>query len=605
VELLAETGFIGFALLGWFFFQLGRRLIQGLEKSAATSFPLAAISIAALAAMALHEGLDSNLQIPANAFLFTLLASAGLRMVTEQRAGSTEQGAGSKERGDRSVGATGWSVVGNEAQRAESKEKRIGDVGQGTWSWEPGVAKWDEGAWSWQHGTPIRKGYRLAAPRKMLVSTLVAFSAAVLVICAVSQEPIPYPYNPARPSSLADAKRLVLSWPASVNAHLSFLLIMKGKTSLSSQLAQAKAALWVEPTNPYVRDFYAATLLSLNRKDEGLKEIARSVGDSPLLRNHLYLTENFLQRLSESEQNAVERGLNRAFTSGYPDAQNSLAGFFVKLNRFADEAALYERMARSEHDAGKKNELLINSAAAYLKAQNEGKAELLFRKAIVALPTDPRPYQELATRVYGRKDFLRAQEVVAQGIKNGAPPFSLYLSLAEAAQTTGNPSDQKRALSLAKTEIERAAKQVDDPYPFYVVLADASRKIGDRDQEVAALLKLLEFRPQSLDTLSRLAKVYFEQRNFDRAALYFSRIINIQPDTAEVYHQLAVAEEGRYHFAAADNAYARAAALDPDNAVYRKRYEQFRKRIEQNKVSGDGKGRGLDPAGSREPGARS
>src|SRR5262249_22583345 len=193
---------------------------------------------------------------------------------------------------------------------------------------------------------------------------------------------------------LAEARRFVLSWPASVNAHLNFLHAMKGKAPLSSQLAEAKAALWVEPTNPYIRDLYASTLLRSNKRDEGLREIARSVGDSPLLRNHFYLDGKVLPRLSETEQMAVEIGLNRAVASGYPDAVDSLAGFFVKLNRFSDQAALYERMARSENDGAKKIELYINSGAAYLKAQDEAKAELLFRKAIAAFPTDPRPYQE-------------------------------------------------------------------------------------------------------------------------------------------------------------------------------------------------------------------
>ena len=194
-------------------------------------------------------------------------------------------------------------------------------------------------------------------------------------------------------------------------------------------------------------------------------------------------------------------------------------------------------------------------------------AERVFRAAITVSPTDPRPYQQLATVIYGaRKDLPAAKEIVAQGIRNGAPPVPLYLTLAEAAQKAQSPDDIKAALKLAKTEVEKTAKSGDDPYPLYIELAGSARQAGDREQELAALLAALELRPRSPDILSRLANVYIEQRNFDRAALYLNRIASINPNSADVYYQLAVAEEGRYRFADADKAYARAVELAPNNS---------------------------------------
>jgi len=98
-----------------------------------------------------------------------------------------------------------------------------------------------------------------------------------------------------------------------------------------------------------------------------------------------------------------------------------------------------------------------------------------------------------------------------------------------------------------------------------------------------ALLKALDLQPRSPAVLSRLASVYFHKQNFDRAALYLNRIAQINPDSADVYFNLAVAEEARYRFADAGRAYARAIELAPKNDRYRDRYEAFRERVERNR----------------------
>src|SRR5205823_14519889 len=129
---------------------------------------------------------------------------------------------------------------------------------------------------------------------------------------------------------------------------------------------------------------------------------------------------------------------------------------------------------------------------------------------------------------------------------NGAPPLPLYLSLAEAAQKAGSPEETKAALDSAKAEVEKLVRNGESPYSLYMVLADGARRAGDRGQETAALLKALDLQPQSPETLSRLASLYFDKQNFNRAALYLNRIAKINPDSANIYYSLAVAEEARY-----------------------------------------------------------
>ncbi|PYJ67350.1 MAG: hypothetical protein DME76_15435 [Verrucomicrobia bacterium] len=82
-----------------------------------------------------------------------------------------------------------------------------------------------------------------------------------------------------------------------------------------------------------------------------------------------------------------------------------------------------------------------------------------------------------------------------------------------------------------------------------------------------------------------MANLYFEKQNYDRAALYLNRIAKINPDSANIYYSLAAAEEARYRFADAGRAYARAVELAPNNADYRRRYDEFSARVERNRTS--------------------
>jgi tetratricopeptide (TPR) repeat protein len=416
------------------------------------------------------------------------------------------------------------------------------------------------------------------------VTLSLSLIGVVLAVCALRQERIPYPHNLKEPDSVAEAKELLLSHPARASSHLSLLRLLQDKTPLSWQLSESQAALWLEPSNPYVRDLYASTLLRMGKTAEGLREITRSIVNSPSLSTHFYLTARLLPWLSAAEQKAVEEGFKQALALGPPESLGSLSEFYARLGRFSDRGLLYEQAALRERDGPKKADFLLHSGLAYAIARDEAKAEHLFRKAIAAIPTDPRGYHHLATAIYGpSKKLGMAKEVVAEGVKKGAPAFDLYLSLAEAAEKAGSPGDSKAALHSAKLEVERSSRKGQDPFPLYFLLADVASKVHDRDEERDALLTALNLRPRSSNTLFRLANLYLQEQNFDRAVLYFSRIANINSNSADVYYNLAMAEERRYRFAAAEKAYARAVELAPYNKSFQSRYEELKRKVAQSR----------------------
>jgi tetratricopeptide (TPR) repeat protein len=521
LELLAEAGIVGFGLLAWFFYQAGSGIVRGLRLLPARASPVFAAFISALGMMAFHEFFDFNLQIPANAFLFTLFFALALRM-----------------------------------------------------TWFPVASRLPKFA-VFQHS-------RLPAFQRFSVLVFLPISvgviAFILLTLALIQEMIPYPYNLKEPTSLAEAREAILSHPARSSTHLSLFRLLENKVPLPWLVNELAISLWLNPGNYHARDLYAVALFKQGRKEEGLKEISRSVFDYPSLSGHLYLSGRLLPWLSAEEQRAVEGGFKEAMDHKYPGAIDGLGDFYGRLGRFSDQGKLYEKAALKEQDPREKADYLLKAGLAHTSAGMEKEATALFRQAVWATPKDPRPYQYLASA----REYSMAKKVISEGIMNGADPFSLYLSLAEAAAKSGKPHEKEEALSSAKAVIPEMVKKRVDRFSLFLSLASMAQRVADREEEKSALLGALEMRPSSFEVTFRLGVLYLQENSFDRAALYFSKVIAFSPRSADAFYHLAVAEEGRYRFFAAGKAYARAVELAPHNTGFQQRYEAFKRKIAEN-----------------------
>jgi O-antigen ligase/tetratricopeptide (TPR) repeat protein len=91
LELLAEAGVAGLALLLWFCLAAGSRIYRGLRTLPAEVLPVVVALIAGLFAMAFQELFDFALQIPANAVLFTILLAIALRLCGATRGDGSEE----------------------------------------------------------------------------------------------------------------------------------------------------------------------------------------------------------------------------------------------------------------------------------------------------------------------------------------------------------------------------------------------------------------------------------------------------------------------------------------------------------------------------------
>jgi len=451
--------------------------------------PVFVALLAACGMMVFHEFFDFNLQIPANAFLFTLFLGLALRLAMQA-----------------------WTGTASETTNAAPA----------TWRWERTV---------WRPRLPVMACLWLAA--------------AILFVSALKQNAHSYPHYLREVKTVEEARAQVFSHPAHPTTHGMFLRLLERMDAPREERVRAlERTLWFDPHNPFVRDRYAILLLRGGETEKGLEAIRHSVFASPSPSTHWYLNPRLSPWLSIEEQAAVEAGLRQALsTRGFTDegAVRGLGGFYGALARFADEGAVYEEAARQERQSLVRLRYLLNAGVAYARAEEREKAEALLREAANIAPQDPRPYQNLALHVFSpQADLAAAKQAVAAGIRRGADPLPLYLSLSEAA-----------------------------------------RKVGELGEAKTALQQAVAVKPSAAEAHFRLGLLYLQEKNFDRATLALRKAAELSADAAAFFY-LGVAEEGRYQFFAAEKAYARAVELAPENESFQNRYQLLLRKLAEN-----------------------
>jgi tetratricopeptide (TPR) repeat protein len=335
-----------------------------------------------------------------------------------------------------------------------------------------------------------------------------------------------------------------MSQPTRATAHLALARLLQQNAPSARWLEELRLAVWLDPGSPAIRDFYAQSLLQQGKEKEGLYEISQSVFFSPTLSTHSYLAPRILPWLSTKELKAVEEGLQQAVALGIEEAMPELGAFYHLLGRFAEEGALYETAVLRYPTSQGKADMILRAARTYAQDGALDKAEALFRHAAHLIPADPGPYHYLALWIFApRKDLQSAQSIIAEGIEQGADPFALSLSLAETA-----------------------------------------RKIGALEDAEAALRRALALRPSSYDAHLQLGLLYLQQNRADRAALILRRAADLNSSNAEAFYYLGVAEEARSQSFAAEKAYSRAIELDPNNGNFRKQYEEFLQKMNNQRT---------------------
>ena len=367
----------------------------------------------------------------------------------------------------------------------------------------------------------------------------VSLAAVVLIVAAMSQGSIVYPYSLTQPQNLAQARALLSTYPANRFSHLSLIALEGDAMPESLRQAELQRAVWTDPIDPATRDQYARALMVAGKRDDALKQLRISVENAPALRTHPYLDPRLLIWLPPADSKAIEAGLVGAVSRGYLYAPDALGEFYRAFGRYPDAAKMYAEVASREHDPDKRAEYLRESGEAY--AHNDfAQAMAKFREAQDLAPDNSLIYCDMVTMVIGpHRDFDLAEKTIAEGIENGADPFLLWTAV-----------------------------------------ADASEAAFDRSRAESSLEQALKYQPNSFPTLIRLADLYVLDGRSDRAVATIDRALEVEPDSAALYSRLGQIEESQYHYYGAEQAYRKAAALAPDNLQYREALAEFGRKLD-------------------------
>src|SRR5262249_50286937 len=139
--------------------------------------------------------------------------------------------------------------------------------------------------------------------------------------------------------------------------------------------------------------------------------------------------------------------------------------------------------------------------------------------------------------------------------------------------------DTESARTLAAEGIKRGA----DPSMLLLTVARMAQAAGKIEEAHVILQDLLQRKPYSFDGQYQLGVVYLRERNFPRAALTLKEAARLRPTSADAFFMLGQAEESQYHYSEADKAYTRAVQFAPENDGFRERYETFLKKLQTNK----------------------
>lgn len=376
------------------------------------------------------------------------------------------------------------------------------------------------------------------AERHPMAARWTAAAAVALLIACFFQPLRPYPYNLTQPTSLADARRMLLLYPANPLSHPRLISFIGERMAPAAKRRELETSSWLAPTNPSPRDALVANLAHEGKTAEALAEIKTSVFNSPVANNHPYLSPRIVAWLPPATQAAIEQGYQQAIASNFGGALANLGYFYEELGEYSEEAKMYERAAGQTEDPEAKYQLLIVAGRAYALAGDLDKPRKLLRQAVEIEPDNRVAYETLINAVFApTNDIDGMRRTVTDAIRNGV-----------------------------------------DGYEMWSVMADTAARMGNLKVAEDALSQALSYRPGSIKDLIRLGDLYLTSGDADRAVSTLEKAVDARGDSADAYFALARAEEAAYQYADAEKAYSRATALAPQNASYKAIYADFMKR---------------------------
>ncbi len=377
--------------------------------------------------------------------------------------------------------------------------------------------------------------------RHRMAALATTATALALLIGCLWQQLKPYPYNLSEPASLAEARRMLLLYPANPLSHTRFASYLRQSMAPAARHRELETAVWLDPTSPARRDALVELLEGEGEITQELAEVKTSVFNSPDSSTHSYLTPRVVPWLSPSMDVAIKLGYQRAVAANFEGALPQLGLFYEQLGRYTEEAAMYERAAGQTDDPDAKYRLLVAAGHAWALAGNADDARKQLRAA-VALEPDSRVAYAIQIReiLAPEHDFEGMTRIVKEAIANGV-----------------------------------------DGYQMWSAVTSTAAQMGNSQVAQDAIIQALVYRPGSIQDLITLGNLYLVNGETDRAVRTMQKAVDMRANSADAYFNLARADEAAYEYGDAEKAYARAVDLAPQEASYKAAYEGFRQRMQK------------------------
>jgi len=378
---------------------------------------------------------------------------------------------------------------------------------------------------------------RSARPTAIWPRALAVTAVAVLILLALTQPMVPYPYDVLWWMPLSGAQAQIAAHPMSYQAHVVLALALENSPRRTQEL---RTAMDLYPVHPLARDLYARDLAQRGDLTQAMAQLRRSMCLAPDRDGHFYLFRDRLTGwLSPAEKQAVEQGLRCGLDRGYAGAGQWLAEFDAEDGRFDEAGQAYLAGAARESNLKTRSYLMVRGGMVFAQGGDLAQARRAIAGAIALQPADKWAYEQMVERVLiPARDIQGVRALVAKGLQDGADPADLYSLLAEAEQSQANYS-----------------------------------------QAESALTKALAAQPDDFDTLHSLGLLDLRQDRFGSAANWLRKAVQIRPDSVATLFQLGQAEVLAYDYYRAERDLRRAVAMAPNDREIAAYYRNFQRKM--------------------------
>lgn len=385
LQFVAETGFVGLALLLWLGAALSRLLWRAAKNLPRRRWPAFAGLVAGVGAALLHEAVDFSFHMPANALLFTVTLALCLRI----------------------------ALMDGRAAPAR--------------------------AFAASSGKTRTMAALAAAVAAVLIAGIFFQNGAVY----------PYHLDRPRNLARAEANVTAHPAAALAHFALARMIVSNANEAAALRQRELASAVWLDPNDPIARDLYARTLMTAGDNRAGLRQISSSVYRAPDLDVHYYLEPGLIPWLLPREQAAIADGFERAIRRGFSGAVDALGAFYLDLGRYRAAARVYSAAAASSSAAARMDYLLKAGGAFAKSQDVASAAEMFDQAARIDPSDPRPYTKLAGDILEPARDAAGAKAAIAVGMRRGADAYTLESALADAAWRAGDLPTAEYALTRA------------------------------------------------------------------------------------------------------------------------------------------------------------